>query len=102
MIPPVDEPGFITVSRGSEIAGLIAVNPDCRLESDLDGMSGPEAADSLGFDSYMVLEEKAEIASGIYHARQGHEISMPFILAAVVLFVLELIVAQRMKGDTGA
>ncbi len=102
VIPPVDEPGFITVNRDSEIVGLIAVNPDCRLESDLDGMSGSEAADSLGFASYMVLEEKAEIASSIYHARQGHEISMSFIIVAVILFVLELIVAQRMKGDTGA
>jgi hypothetical protein len=102
VIPPVDEPGFITISRDSEIEGLIAVNPDCRLESDLDGMSGSEAADSLGLASYMVLEETAEIASSIYHARQGHEISMSFILAAIVLFILELIVAQRMKGDTGA
>lgn len=102
VIPPVDEPGFITISRDSEVTGLIAVNPDCRLESDLDGMSGSEAADSLGFASYMVLDEPAGIASSIYHARQGHEISMSFILVAIVLFVLELIVAQRMKGDAGA
>lgn len=102
MLPPADEPGFITISRGSEITGLVAVNPDCRRESDIECMSGAEAADSLGLSSYLVLGAGDELAASINRAREGREISVTLILAAIALFALELAVAQRMRGGSGA
>lgn len=102
ILPPADEPGFITISRGSDITGLVAVNPDCRLESDLEGMSGAEAADSLGLSSYLVLDSGDELAASINRAREGREISTTLILAAIALFALELVVAQRIRGEAAA
>ena len=102
MLEPADEPGFITIERDGETAGLVAINPDCRNESDLSFMSGDEAADSLGLRSYMILDAAVEFAADIHRAREGREISVALIGAAIVLFVLELVVAQRMRTEAGA
>lgn len=101
VIPPVDEPGFVTILRGPEIEGLVAVNPDCGKESDLSCMQGGEAADSLGLEYYMVIDDRAELASSIYHGREGREISMPLLIAALAVFAIELFVAQTTKGEAG-
>ncbi|HUV36951.1 MAG TPA: VWA domain-containing protein [Patescibacteria group bacterium] len=102
ILPPAQEPGFITISRGAGVTGLIAINPDCRSESDLDCMSGAEVADSLGITSSMVLGAADGLTAGIHRAREGREISTTLIIAAIILFALELVVAQRMRGEATA
>jgi hypothetical protein len=102
IIPGVEAPGFVTIYDGVRLAGRIAVNPECRAESDLRSMSGDEAADSLGFEHYAVLGEGAELVAAIHAAREGREVSMPLFFAAVILFVIELFVAQRARSEPGA
>jgi hypothetical protein len=101
-LPPSREPGFITIHDGDETVGRIAVNPDCTEESDLSFMSTGEAADSLGLEHYMAIEEEQELASVLYRAREGREISIPLVLAAMALFLVELILAQRQRPEHGA
>jgi hypothetical protein len=99
IIPPVEEPGFVTIASGAAVDGVVAVNPDCRRESDLVTLSAREAADSLGLASSMVVEEGDELAPAIHAAREGREISMPLLLAALAIFVAEGVIAQREKGE---
>ncbi len=100
IIPPVEEPGFVTILQGGEVKGKIAVNPDCRKESDLGALAAKQAADSLGLESTMIVQEGRELTPAVHTAREGREISMPLILAAILVFVAEGIIAQREKGDT--
>ncbi|UCF04245.1 MAG: BatA domain-containing protein [bacterium] len=101
-LPPSREPGFITIFDGDETAGRIAINPDCTGESDLSFMSAREAADSLGLVHYMSIDEEQELASVLYRAREGREISIPLVLAAMAVFLFELLLAQRQRvGQEG-
>ena len=100
LLPPVELPGFVTIYNGAEVIGKIAVNPDCREESDLTFMRAQEAADSLGLSSHLVVEEDKELTPAISSAREGREISVPLLLAAMVIFVIEVSVAQREKGES--
>ncbi len=100
IIRGVEMPGFVTIYDGAEVKGKIAVNPDCRAESDLTFMPAKEAADSLRLSSRLVVEESKALGPALYSAREGREISMPLLLAAIALFVAEAIVAQREKGET--
>ncbi len=95
LIPPPESPGFITIIDGQNVAGRVAVNIDSRKESDLDCLGGEEAADSLGLENFLVIEEGDNLAAGIATAREGREISVLLILAAIAVFVLELVIAQR-------
>lgn len=98
-IPPVAHPGFVTIYDGAGVAGRVAVNPDCRRESDLEVATAEESADSLGIDHFLVLDDRRELASAIHTAREGREISVPLVLVALSLFVAELIVAQSVKSE---
>lgn len=98
-IPSVETPGIVTIFAGSEVKGKIAVNPDCRAESDLSYIDAREAADSLGLGARLVVEEDQELAPAIRAARTGREITIPVLLAAMALLALELFVAQREKGE---
>jgi len=100
LVPPVEEPGFVTILAGSQTAAKIAVNVDCRGESDLAYLSARAAADSLGLTNRLVVEEDRPVASAIRAAREGREITVPLIIAAMALLAAELAVAQREKGDT--
>ena len=99
LIPPVEVPGFVTIYSGVDVIGKIAVNPDCREESDLTFMPAKEAADSLGLSSHLVVEEDKVLGPALYSAREGREIAMPLLLAAIAIFITEVIVAQREKGE---
>jgi hypothetical protein len=102
LIPPVETPGIVTIFAGSEVAGKIAVNPNCREESDLAYLDPRAAADSLGLAHRLVVAEDGELAPAIRAARTGREITMPVLLAAMALLAIELFVAQREKGETEA
>ena len=102
LVPPVETPGFVSIYGGAELRGKIAVNPDCREESDLTFMRAQEAADSLGLSSHLVVEEGKDLAPSLYSAREGKEITLPLLLAAMAIFVVELIVAQRERGEAAA
>lgn len=99
LIPPVSEPGFVTIYDGGDVSGMIAVNPECREESDLTVMSAREAADSLGLTHWVVVEDRQEFSSEVGAAREGREISTLLLLAAAAILVGELIVAQRERGE---
>ncbi|MCX5753516.1 MAG: hypothetical protein NTW97_07690, partial [Candidatus Krumholzibacteria bacterium] len=101
LIPPVETPGIVTIFAGSEVKGKIAVNPDCREESDLAYLDPRDAADSLGLGTRLVVAEDRDLAPAIRAARTGREITMPVLLAAMALLALELFIAQREKGEPG-
>jgi hypothetical protein len=102
-IPPAEQPGFVRILAGESIVGAIAVNPDCRLESDLSPFAADEAADSLGLEHRMVIGEERDIAAAVGAAREGREITLPLLLAAIAVFAAELVVAQwsRNEGEAG-
>ncbi len=99
LIPSVETPGIVTVLAGGEPQGKIAVNPDCRYESDLEYLEPRAAADSLGLEHRLVVEEGRALAPAVHAARSGREITVPLLLAAMALLVAELFVAQRERGD---
>ncbi|MDD4856604.1 MAG: BatA and WFA domain-containing protein [Candidatus Krumholzibacteria bacterium] len=99
IVPGAAEPGFVTILAGAEAAAKFAVNPDCRRESDLEYLSARSAADSLGLANRLVVEEGRDIVPAIHAAREGREITVPLLLAAMVLLAAELAVAQREKGE---
>jgi len=99
LIPGVDTPGFVTIFAGSLVKAKIAVNPDCRGESDLSYLPAREAADSLGLGDRLIVEEDRELAPAIRAAREGKEIATPLLIIAMALFAAELVIAQREKGE---
>jgi hypothetical protein len=99
LIPSVETPGIVTVLAGGEPKGKIAVNPDCRYESDLEYLEPRDAADSLGLEHRLVVEEDRSLAPAVHAARSGREITTPLLLAAMALLAAELFVAQRERGD---
>jgi uncharacterized membrane protein YgcG len=99
LVTGIETPGFVTILAGSEVRAKIAVNPDCRQESDLAYLSAREAADSLGLESRLVVDEERDLAPAIRAAREGREIAVPFLVAAMALLVAELAIAQREKGE---
>jgi hypothetical protein len=100
LVPVVADPGFITILDGAEVKAKIAVNPDCRKESELTYLPAREAADSLGLVNRLVVEEGRDLIPAIHAAREGREIAVPLLLVAMALFAAELVVAQREKGET--
>ncbi len=101
LVPPVETPGIVVVLAGGEPKGKIAVNPDCRDESDLEYLDPRAAADSLGLEHRLVVGEDRALAPAVHAARSGREITTPLLLAAMALLVAELFVAQREKGESG-
>jgi hypothetical protein len=97
-IPPVDMPGFITVREQGMVTAKIAVNPDCAGESILDYLEPDAYADSLGLPEAIVIEEDEQVTERIKEARYGREITGAVIVAALILLVAELFVAQGTAG----
>ena len=100
MIPVGGIPGFVRISDGEDTVWMVDVNPDCAGESDLSFMTGEEAADSLGFEDYIVIDEQEDTISSIGSARKGREVSLPFIMAAILLLIIELAIAQKKEMAT--
>ncbi|GEM_PF-1277229 len=98
IIRGVEEPGFVTIYSGADTLGRMAVNPDCRLESEIEPVECDEAAGLLGLDSYAVFADGVELASAVRQVREGREISLPLFLAAALILVVELLVAQAQSG----
>jgi hypothetical protein len=95
LLPGAESPGFITLANGADTTALFAVNPDCSLESDLTAAAGDEVADSLGLEHYIMVETGESIEGAVRRGREGREITLPVALAAILLFVVEALVAQR-------
>ncbi|MCK4548569.1 MAG: BatA domain-containing protein [Candidatus Krumholzibacteria bacterium] len=96
-VPAGDRQGYLTAGCGSG-EWQTAINPDCRLESSLDYMTADEAADSLGLTSWAAAGADAGISEAVREAREGREIADVLIIAAALLLVAELAVAQRPGG----
>ncbi len=94
-VPPSGEPGFIAIVAGPDTVSIIAVNPDCRRESDLSPLPAREAADSLGLEHRVAIDEGGDFAAAAREAREGKEIALPLLVAAIAVFAVELFVAQR-------
>jgi len=99
IISDVNRPGFITVAGEEGVAGRLAVNPDCASESRLSYSDPAGFADSLGMVNARVIEEGEKISERIKEARYGHEITGAAIIAAIVIFIIELLVAQSTAGQ---
>ncbi|MBN2184456.1 MAG: BatA and WFA domain-containing protein [Candidatus Krumholzibacteriota bacterium] len=95
LIPAGDFPGFLRIEGPKGALLVLGVNPLSFRESDLAVAAPGEAADSLRLEDVMIIPEKADISAHMKRAREGREISVPLILAAIFLFVVELFIAQR-------
>jgi hypothetical protein len=92
-VPAGDRQGYLTASCGG-MEWQTAINPDCSLESTLEFMSAEETADSLGLVSWASAGADAGISGAVREAREGREIADILIIAAALLLVAELAVAQ--------
>ena len=100
-VPAGEKQGYLVASC-EEGDWQTAVNPDCRLESSLDYMTADEAADSLGLEGWAAARADGRISDAVREAREGREIADVLIIAAVLLLVAELAVAQRPGMESGA
>ncbi len=100
-VPAGERQGYLEV-RCEEGEWQVAVNPDCGRESSLDYMTADEAADSLGLESWAAARADAGISKAVREAREGKEIADVLIIAAALLLVAELAVAQRPGRESGA
>jgi hypothetical protein len=96
-IPAGEEPGFLAAECGEDDVHYIAINPRCERESDLGQISPAAAADSLGLQHWTVSEGGEGIGRTVSEAREGREISVSLVTAAIIILVIELFVAQHMK-----
>jgi hypothetical protein len=104
-------PGRLAVQAGGRQGYLVArcgddewqtaVNPDCLLESALEYMTPAQTADSLGLRSWAAARAGAGLPEAVREAREGREIADVLIMAAALLLVAELAVAQRQGGESG-
>ena len=102
LLPGAESPGFVTLTGDTDTIAVFAVNPDCRLESDLAAATGDEVADSLDLDHYVVVGAGASISRAVTTGREGREITLQFAVAAILMFVVESAVAQkRYEGGEG-
>lgn len=100
-VPPAREPGFVTITVGAQVEAIVAVNPDCRRESDLSYLAADEAADSLGLAHRTAVGEGSDLPAAVRAAREGKEIALPLLLAAIAVLAAELAVAQRSREEAG-
>ncbi|MBD3178977.1 MAG: hypothetical protein GF417_04890 [Candidatus Latescibacteria bacterium] len=102
---PVDRPGYLNVISDNRTVRRAAVNPDCSLESRLDYIQPEVLADSMGIDRAKIIEEGEGAGERINEARYGREITGWVIIAALIIFIIELMVAQgaarRRSEDVG-
>ncbi len=101
LLPPAESPGFITLTRGADTVAFIAVNAECTLESDLTPAAGSEVADSLGLEHVVVVGRETSISRAVGEAREGREITAQIAAAAILVFVIESVIAQRRYGGGG-
>jgi hypothetical protein len=95
LLPGAEMPGFMTLTAGDDTMAVFAANPDCGLESDLAPATGREAADSLGLEHCKVVGREESISRAVVAGREGREITLQFAAAAILLFVIESLVAQK-------
>ncbi|MDZ7860464.1 MAG: BatA and WFA domain-containing protein [Candidatus Krumholzibacteriota bacterium] len=94
LIDPVNRPGFISINSKEGIVGRIAVNTEAKGESDLIYAGGSEAADSLGIEDAAVIGAEESMKRKIRRAREGREIAAVFLISAIVLLIVEILIAQ--------
>lgn len=85
------EAGFYTFLDGDSVISVVALNPavsESRLrpidDDALEGAIGPEAT---------MVDRESEWDDAVYRARQGGELWWPFLLAALVLLMVEGLIA---------
>ncbi|HMA76818.1 MAG TPA: hypothetical protein VKO43_05895, partial [Candidatus Krumholzibacteriaceae bacterium] len=95
----VNRPGFISIKGKEGIVGRIAVNPEAKEESDLGYAGGSEAADSLGIENAAVIGSEGGMKKEIRRAKEGREIAAVFLISAVVLLIVEILIAQGTRKN---
>ncbi len=90
---PLELTGLYRVTRGGTLHNTFAVNP-ARLESDLTPL--PEATLVRAFPPgrAQVLRPGADLARRVREARYGRELWGWFVIAALVLLIIEMVVAR--------
>ena len=94
LIDPVSKPGFISIKGREGTVGRIAVNPEARREPDLEYMEGREIADSLGLGDIAFVDGEENTGKQLKRAKEGREISGFLIAAAIVILIIEILIAQ--------
>jgi hypothetical protein len=95
---PTREPGIYLVLRGDSVLDAVAVNPPVR-ESLLEPAEGVVVVQAFGPEVRIFTDTIAWTAA-VFSSRQGDELWRPILAIALILLVLESVVAA--SGATQA
>ncbi len=90
---PLELPGLYRVLRGGTLHNTFAVNPS-RQESDLTPLPEATLVQAFPPGRAQVLRPGADLARRVREARYGRELWGWFVIAALVLLVIEMLVAR--------
>ncbi|MBN2070779.1 MAG: BatA and WFA domain-containing protein [Candidatus Krumholzibacteriota bacterium] len=95
MITAGDEPGFVRIEAADSTIELIPVNIESSAESRLEKVETAVIADMLGVDDSVLIPQGGDLLGHLEMAREGREISGALVIAALMIFFVELLVSQR-------
>jgi hypothetical protein len=90
---PLERPGLYRVFEGGKLRNTFAVNPDTR-EFDLADESEREIAAAFPAGRAQILHPGADLARRVREARYGRELWLWFVMLALLLLVVETMVAR--------
>jgi hypothetical protein len=90
---PLERPGLYRVFEGGKLRNTFAVNPDTR-EFDLADESEREIAAAFPAGRAQILHPGADLARRVREARYGRELWLWFVMLALLLLVVETLVAR--------
>lgn len=104
MVRGTGEAGFYTFLAGDSVVSVVALNPPVA-ESRLERLDERELRQVVG-ESVTAVDRAESWQSAVYRARQGPELWRPFLLAALLLLLVETVAAtsgtgarSRARGD---
>ena len=98
---PVDEPGIWRLERKGETVDRFAVNLDTR-ESNLSELDPAALERIFGADNLHRLQPGTPLREQVLEQRYGNEVWREFLIAAVLLLLVELFVARAPRGRAAA
>jgi len=90
-------PGYISIFRGEDQIEIIPVNCNSDKEGDCRAVELERFVEALGVDNYKVVAEIEGMDEVIMKSREGTELTGIFLIIALILLLLEGVVAQRQQ-----
>jgi len=88
-------PGYISIYRGENQIEIIPVNCNSNKEGDCRAVELKRFVEALGIEHYKVVADRRNMDEVIMKSREGTELTRVFLILALILVLIEGIVAQR-------